>query len=101
MRSTGLVNWHITDLSHSYNAAGYARHRLPPSEIARARRTREQRSVPFAAAANALEDGAEPALDPDRFLVAQGTTLQGTGGRFPSPGSTNQRGGSRQERHST
>lgn len=36
--------------------------------IARARGVREHRSVPFAAAANAIEDGAEPALDPDRFL---------------------------------
>lgn len=36
--------------------------------IARARGAREHRSVPFAAAANALEAGAEPALDPDRFL---------------------------------
>jgi RNA polymerase sigma-70 factor (ECF subfamily) len=35
--------------------------------IARSRGVREHRCIPFAAAAFALEDGAEPALDPDRF----------------------------------
>jgi len=35
--------------------------------VARARGARERRSVPFAAAGGALEEGAEPALDPNRF----------------------------------
>lgn len=35
--------------------------------VARARGVREHRSVPFTGAGGALEDGAEPALDPDRF----------------------------------
>jgi RNA polymerase sigma-70 factor (ECF subfamily) len=35
--------------------------------VARARGARERRSVPFAATGSALEEGAEPALDPDRF----------------------------------
>src|SRR5918994_935648 len=37
------------------------------TNVARARGVREHRSVPFAAASGALEDGAEPALDPDCF----------------------------------
>lgn len=38
--------------------------------VARARGVREHRSVPFAAASWALEDGADPTIDPDRFLHA-------------------------------
>jgi RNA polymerase sigma-70 factor (ECF subfamily) len=37
------------------------------TNVARARGARERRSVPFAAAGGELEEGAEPALDPDRF----------------------------------
>jgi RNA polymerase sigma-70 factor, ECF subfamily len=37
------------------------------TNVARARGVREHRSVPFAAAGGALEDSAEPALDPERF----------------------------------
>jgi RNA polymerase sigma-70 factor, ECF subfamily len=37
------------------------------ANIARARGVRERRAVPFAGAGSVLEDGAEPALDPDRF----------------------------------
>ena len=37
------------------------------ANIARARGARERRSIPFAGDGSALEDGAEPALDPDRF----------------------------------
>jgi RNA polymerase sigma-70 factor (ECF subfamily) len=37
------------------------------ANVARARGVREHRSVPFAAAGGALEEGADPALDPDRF----------------------------------
>jgi RNA polymerase sigma-70 factor (ECF subfamily) len=35
--------------------------------VARSRSVREHRSVPFAAAAGALEEGTDPALDPERF----------------------------------
>jgi RNA polymerase sigma-70 factor, ECF subfamily len=35
--------------------------------IARSRGVREQRCIPFAAASSALADGAEPAIDPERF----------------------------------
>lgn len=37
------------------------------TNVARARGVREKRSVPFASAGGAIEVGAEPALDPDRF----------------------------------
>ena len=37
------------------------------ANVARSRGVREHRSVPFAAASWALEDGAEPTVDPDRF----------------------------------
>ncbi|MGH8982396.1 MAG: RNA polymerase sigma factor [Acidimicrobiia bacterium] len=36
--------------------------------VARTRGVREHRSVPFSSAANALEEGAGPAVDPSRFL---------------------------------
>jgi len=38
--------------------------------VARSRGVREHRSVPFAAASWALEDGADPTIDPDRFSPA-------------------------------
>src|SRR5215216_4789410 len=37
------------------------------ANVARSRGVRERRTVPFAGTGSALEDGAEPALDPDRF----------------------------------
>jgi len=37
------------------------------ANVARSRGVRERRTVPFAGAGSALEDGAESALDPDRF----------------------------------
>ena len=37
------------------------------ANVARARGVRERRTVPFAGAGSVLEDGAEPALDPDSF----------------------------------
>ena len=51
--------------------------------IARTRGVREHRSVPFAAAANALADGGEPALDSDRFLAAPATDPAGHWVSFP------------------
>jgi RNA polymerase sigma-70 factor (ECF subfamily) len=51
--------------------------------IARSRGVHEHRSIPFAAATSALEDGAEPALDPDRFRPA-GTAYAGHWMWYPS-----------------
>jgi RNA polymerase sigma-70 factor (ECF subfamily) len=36
--------------------------------IARSRGVREHRSIPFASMASAMEEGAEPAVDPERFV---------------------------------
>lgn len=38
--------------------------------VARSRGVRESRSIPFSSAAGALDDGAEPAFEPDRFLAS-------------------------------
>jgi RNA polymerase sigma-70 factor (ECF subfamily) len=51
--------------------------------IARSRGVREHRSIPFAAAAGALTDGADPACDPDRFLAAPGEDPAGHWMSFP------------------
>jgi len=51
--------------------------------VARARGVREHRSVPFAAASWALEDGADPTVDPDRFLSAPATDPAGHWVSFP------------------
>lgn len=40
--------------------------------VARSRGVRESRSIPFASAAGAFEEGADPAVDPDRFQPAGG-----------------------------
>jgi RNA polymerase sigma-70 factor, ECF subfamily len=39
------------------------------TNIARTRGVREQRTIPFSSAASALDEGAGPAVDPDRFVV--------------------------------
>jgi RNA polymerase sigma-70 factor (ECF subfamily) len=51
--------------------------------IARSRGVREHRYIPFAAATSALEDGAEPALDPDRFRP-EGTEYTGHWMSYPA-----------------
>jgi RNA polymerase sigma-70 factor, ECF subfamily len=51
--------------------------------IARTRGLREHRSIPFAAAANALEDGSEHALDPDRFVSGPAKGPAGHWRSFP------------------
>ncbi len=51
--------------------------------IARARGIREHRSIPFASASRALEDGAGPAIDPDRFLTAPAADPTGHWVSFP------------------
>jgi RNA polymerase sigma-70 factor (ECF subfamily) len=38
--------------------------------VARTRGVREQRTIPFSSARGAMEEGSEPAVDPDRFLPA-------------------------------
>ena len=53
--------------------------------IARARGVHEHRSVPFASASSVLEDGAEPAIDPDRFLSAPADDPAGHWVSFPLP----------------
>lgn len=53
------------------------------ANVARARSAREHRSVPFAAAGGALEEGAEPALDPDRFRP-EGTEYTGHWMSYPA-----------------
>jgi RNA polymerase sigma-70 factor (ECF subfamily) len=52
--------------------------------VARARGVREHRSIPFAAAGGALEDGAEPAFEPDRFRP-EGADYPGHWVSFPIP----------------
>jgi RNA polymerase sigma-70 factor, ECF subfamily len=51
--------------------------------VARARGVREHRNVPFAAASWALEDGAHPTIDPDRFLSAPTSDPAGHWVSFP------------------
>ena len=51
--------------------------------IARSRGVREHRSIPFAAASRALEEAAEPAIDPDRFLSAPADDPAGHWVSFP------------------
>ena len=53
------------------------------ANIARSRGVREHRSIPFAAASWALEDGAEPTIDPDRFLSAPAIDPAGHWVSFP------------------
>jgi len=53
--------------------------------IARARGVHEHRSVPFASASAVLEDGGEPAIDPDRFLSAPADDPAGHWVSFPLP----------------
>jgi RNA polymerase sigma-70 factor (ECF subfamily) len=57
------------------------------ANIARSRGVREHRSVPFSSAPGALEEGAGPAVDPDRFVAratADGAPV-GAWARPPSP----------------
>jgi RNA polymerase sigma-70 factor, ECF subfamily len=51
--------------------------------IARSRGVREQRCIPFASAASSLDEGAEPALDPDRFRP-EGTEYAGHWMSYPA-----------------
>jgi len=57
------------------------------ANIARTRGVREQRTIPFSSAAGAMEDGAGPAVDPDRFVAraVEGGAPPGTWARPPSP----------------
>jgi RNA polymerase sigma-70 factor (ECF subfamily) len=51
--------------------------------IARTRGVRESRSVPFSSASSALDDGAEPTFDPDRFRPPDDPEWPGHWASFP------------------
>ena len=53
--------------------------------VARTRGVREHRSVPFASAAGALDDGAGPAVDPSRFLPLDAPQNPGAWAAPPVP----------------
>jgi RNA polymerase sigma-70 factor (ECF subfamily) len=57
------------------------------ANIARSRGVREQRSVPFSSAPGALDDGAGPAVDPERFVTkaTAGGAPVGAWSRPPAP----------------
>ncbi|MFI5047751.1 MAG: RNA polymerase sigma factor [Acidimicrobiia bacterium] len=54
------------------------------ANIARSRGVREQRSVPFSSAPGALDEGAGPAVDPERF-VARATAVGAPVGAWAAP----------------
>ena len=55
------------------------------ANIARTRGVREHRTIPFSSAAGALDEGAGPAVDPERFGSDRATRATGSGRPRPTP----------------